>query len=73
MQTGKAASHKCGQILECHITCNMDTHDLSNMYAYSQLWAYISGKLLTPMLQLLHVSINQFSYNYNNINILLDV
>ena len=70
MQTGKATSHKFGQILECHITSNMDTHDLPNMYAYSQLWTNTSDKSLTPMLQLLHVSINQFNYN---INILLDV
>ena len=56
MQTDKAASHKFRQILECHITCNMGTRDLPNMYAYSQLWAYISGKSVTPVLQLLHVT-----------------
>ena len=37
-----------------HISCNIDTRDLPNMYAL-RLWAYISGKSLVPMLQLLHV------------------
>jgi len=37
-----------------HISCNMCTHDLPDMYALSP-WAYISGKSLVPMLQLLHV------------------
>ena len=44
-----------------HITCNMGTHGLPDMYAQSLgpaalgLWAYISGKSLMPMLQLLHI------------------
>jgi len=37
-----------------HISCNMCTHDVPDMYAL-RLWAYISGKSLVPMLQLLHV------------------
>ena len=43
-----------------HISCNIGTHDLPDMYALSPrgLWAYISGKSLLAMLQLLHV--NQF-------------
>ena len=40
-----------------HITCNMCTRDLPDMYALSPaalgLRAYISGKSLVPMLQLL--------------------
>ena len=43
-----------------HITCNMCTRDLPDMYALSPralgLRAYISGKSLVPMLQLLHVN-----------------
>ena len=56
-----------------HISCNIGTRDLPDMYALSPwalgihdmyalspralgLWAYISGKSLMPMLQLLHVS-----------------
>jgi len=45
-----------------HISCNMCTRDLPDMYALSpqacgpRAWAYISGKSLMPMLQLLHVS-----------------
>ena len=38
-----------------HNTCNMDTRDLPDMYALG-LQAYISGKSLVPMLQLLHVA-----------------
>ena len=53
-----------------HISCNIGTSDLPDMYALSpralgihirqitryalRLWAYISGKSLVPMLQLLH-------------------
>ena len=33
-----------------HNTCNMCIHDLNPL----GLWAYISGKSLMPMLQLLH-------------------
>ena len=42
-------------------SCNIGTSDLPDMYALSrracgpQAWAYISGKSLVPMLQLLHV------------------
>ena len=38
-----------------HITCNMGTRDLPDMYALG-LWAYISGKCVVSMLQLLLVS-----------------
>ena len=37
-----------------HISCNIGTRDLPDMYALG-LWAYISGKSLVPMLQLLYV------------------
>ena len=41
-----------------YISCNIGTHDLPEMYALGPvalgLWAYISGKSLVPMLQLLH-------------------
>ena len=37
-----------------HISCNIGTRDLPDMYALG-LWAYISHKSLVPMLQLLHV------------------
>ena len=37
-------------------TCNMGTRDSPDMYALG-LRAYISGKSLVPMLQLLHVSL----------------
>ena len=37
-----------------HISCNMGTRDLADMYALG-LWAYISGKSLVPMLQLILV------------------
>ena len=39
-----------------HITCNVCTRDLPDMYALSPR-AYISGKSLVPMLQLLHIVI----------------
>ena len=43
-----------------HITCNMGAHDSPDMYALSPRAcgprAYISGKSLSPMLQLLHVT-----------------
>ena len=35
-----------------HSTCNMGAHDLPDMYAL-RIQAYISGKSLVPMLQLL--------------------
>ena len=35
-----------------HISCNIGTCDLPDMYALG-LWAYISGKSLMPILQLL--------------------
>ena len=42
-----------------HISCNIGTRNLPDMYALSPaalgLWAYISGKSLVPMLQLLHI------------------
>ena len=44
-----------------HISCNIGTRDLPDSYALSplacnpQAWAYISGKSLMPMLQLLQV------------------
>ena len=41
-----------------HNTCNMCVHDLPDMYALepgSRALAYISGKSLMSMLQLLHV------------------
>ena len=38
-----------------HITCNMCSRDLP-MYALRP-WAYISGKSLVPMLQLLYVTL----------------
>ena len=42
-----------------HISCNIGTSDLPDMYALRPaalgLWAYISGKSLVPMLQLLYV------------------
>jgi len=44
-----------------HISCNMYTNDLPDMYAL-RLWAYISGKSLVPMLQLLYVYIYLFVY-----------
>ena len=41
-----------------HISCNIGTHDFPDMYALEPqaqgLRAYISGKSLVPMLQLLH-------------------
>ena len=44
-----------------HISCNIGTCDLPDMYALRalgpvslRLWAYISGKSLMSMLQLLH-------------------
>ena len=44
-----------------HITCNMCTRDLPDMYALG-LRAYISGKSLVPMLQLLHVAQHAYVY-----------
>ena len=45
-----------------HITCNMCSRVLPDMYAVG-LWAYISGKSLMPMLQLLHECFaNDFLY-----------
>ena len=44
-----------------HVSCNMYTHDLPDMYALNfgpaalGLWAYISGKSLMSMLQQLHI------------------
>ena len=37
-----------------HISCNMCTRDLPDMYALSPQ-AYISGKSLVPMLKLIHI------------------
>ena len=37
-----------------HISCNIGTRDLPDMYALG-LCTYISGKSLVPMLQLLHI------------------
>ena len=43
-----------------HISCNIGTRNLPDMYALGPvalgLWAYISGKSLVPMLQLLHMT-----------------
>ena len=47
-----------------HITCNMCTCDLPDMYALG-LQAYISGKSLVPMLQLLHRECNNFYKMFN--------
>ena len=45
-----------------HISCNIGTCDLPDMYALRPvalgLWAYISGKSLVPMLQLLLIAQN---------------
>ena len=41
-----------------HISCNIGTRDLPDMYALGPR-AYISGKSLLPMLQLLHVAYSQ--------------
>ena len=50
----KISTSSLGRFLECqNITCNMCTRDLPDMYALSPR-AYISGKSLVPMLQLLH-------------------
>ena len=44
-----------------HITCNMGSWDLPDMYALSPQaygpWAYISSKSLLPMLQLILTSL----------------
>jgi len=44
-----------------HISCNMCTRDLPDMYALRpvalRLWAYISGKSLVSVLQLLHTAL----------------
>ena len=53
-----------------HISCNIGTLDLPDMYALSP-WAcgpralgiHISGKSLVPMLQLLHI---ELAYIYSN-------
>ena len=49
-----------------HISCNMCTQDLPDMYALSPWacspWAYISGKSLVPMLQFIHARIDICSY-----------
>ena len=41
-----------------HISCNIGTRDLPDMYPLGPvalgLWAYIPGNSLMPMLQLLH-------------------
>ena len=40
-----------------HISCNIGTRDLPDMYALG-LWANISGKSLVPMLQLLYKQVS---------------
>ena len=48
-----------------HITCNMCTRDLPDMYALGPR-AYISGKSLVPMLQLLLIAGIYLSHSYIN-------
>ena len=43
-----------------HISCNMGTLDLPDMYALSPR-AYISGKSLVPMLQLIHMYVGVYT------------
>ena len=53
----KISTSGLGKFLELevlHITCNISTHDLPDMYALSPQ-AYISGKSPVPMVQLLLV------------------
>ena len=51
-----------------HISCNIGTRDLPDMYALGPaalgLRAYISGKSLVPMLQLLHVGHSMYCQHY---------
>ena len=58
----------CPKVL--HITCNIGSRDLPDMYALSPRAcgprAYISGKSLEPMLQLLHIPLPKSWYIYHN-------
>ena len=59
---------RLGKFLECWkcyiiITYNMCTRDLPDMYAL-RLRAYISGKSLMPMLQLLHTYLHNLRQKY---------